>query len=462
MDQGPRNEQWTRCRFGVELATTGVSLGMLVFDICTDLLLAWNYLHRGEELNFGLTISLIILPSVVVQFYSYAWFVSDKKNETTWWLQMCEEVPAFRCVTGNKWILSIVHVLQMGLFMRALCLIYLGVKAYRKHAADGTWDLLTRWCNHQADLTMLRLFETMLESTPQLLLQVHIVLLTRQPNSIQCITIVASSIAIAWTLLDYHMTLRNSLENKEKLKLLSLAFVVFLSSKYFLLLSQLLTLCLLTVLWPWYYVIPVWVLIWVLMTLTVYFHETEFMDTGFQEFVYRCTVGFILIFSFFNVKKDATRRNVICYYLFTCLEIVVAVGETTWRHISTLMTTEIWMLAIVISIVVGFVLGIGFMCLYYGCLHPTRGKYGKVSVSRSSKNSSVSCAVAYDEVDTGCWPGATDTPNGTDSASPQPPTNGHGGGELQPSETGAEGGQPQGTGTARSRSTSRLERCIRL
>uniref|UniRef100_S4R5D9 XK-related protein n=1 Tax=Petromyzon marinus TaxID=7757 RepID=S4R5D9_PETMA len=374
--------QWTRWKFVVELATTVVSLGMLVFDICMDLLLARNYLHQGEELNFGLTISLIILPSVVVQFYSYAWFVSDKN-----------------CVTGNKWILSVVHVLQMGLFMRALCLIYLGIKAYRKHAADRTWDLLTRWCNHQADLTMLRLFETMLESTPQLLLQVHIVLLTRQPNSIQCMTIVASSITIVWTMLDYHITMRNSLEHKEKLKLLSSAFFVFLSSKYSLLLSQLLTLCLLTLLWPWYYVVPVGVLIWVLMTLTVYFHKTEFMDTCFQEFVYRCTVGFILIFSFFNVRKDATQRNVICYYSFTCLEIFVAVGETTCRHFSTLLTTEIWMLAIVILILVGFVLGIGLTCLYYVCLHPTRGKYGKVSVSGSSKNSSVSCAVAYDEVD---------------------------------------------------------------
>nr|XP_006821540.1 PREDICTED: XK-related protein 6-like [Saccoglossus kowalevskii] len=136
-----------------ELLFVLVSIISFIVDIATDIIVTREYVQDTEYLWAGLTIGLILLPSIVMQIFSCIWYIND--SDMTWW----------------KWL---IHGFQLSPLFRYINVIKTGIVAQRtKEIVD-----FQRLYHKQNDACMLRLFEAFLESAPQLILQMYIMLTT--------------------------------------------------------------------------------------------------------------------------------------------------------------------------------------------------------------------------------------------------------------------------------------------
>lgn len=98
---------------------------------------------------FAFTLAFVLVPSIIVSLFSLRWHIHD--NTVTRWVWI------FNC-------------LQLGVLYRYVLYLKSGLKAQKTRDVDDFQDLYQQ----QSDLCMLRLFDSFLESAPQLVLQLYI------------------------------------------------------------------------------------------------------------------------------------------------------------------------------------------------------------------------------------------------------------------------------------------------
>ncbi|XP_054621737.1 XK-related protein 9 isoform X2 [Dunckerocampus dactyliophorus] len=219
------------------------------------------------------------------------------------------------------------------------------------------------------DLSMLKLFEAFLESAPQLLLQIYIALHHGDTSIIQYLSMVLSCFNIAWALVDYRRCLRRSLPHVTEMPS-GLPTAIYLLYKLCTISSHVLSYSLLLMLSP--YSVIALAILWLLATTWSHLLQTHFCSTRSHEMLYRAVVGFILTFTFFNVKGQGTRVAMIVYYFLYSL-----INMTTPLLLLLLMPevqTATFFLGITGLIFGNSVLGLVFLVLYYLHLHPREKK----------------------------------------------------------------------------------------
>ncbi|XP_013373598.1 PREDICTED: XK-related protein 9 isoform X2 [Chinchilla lanigera] len=220
------------------------------------------------------------------------------------------------------------------------------------------------------DLSMLRLFETYLESCPQLIIQLYLLLEHGQANLSQYAAIMVSCSAVSWSTVNFQISLRKSLPDKNLLKgfcpiatylfyklctllswMLSIVFLLFINVKIALFLLFLL---------------------WLAGLVWAFKRQTQFCNSKSMEFLYRIVVGVILIFTFFNIKGQNTKCPMFCYYIVRAL-VTLGILIVFWLCPLSIFNLY-YLIAISITVVLSFLLGIIFLTVYYGIFHPNRGK----------------------------------------------------------------------------------------
>ncbi|XP_078681652.1 XK-related protein 6-like [Branchiostoma floridae x Branchiostoma belcheri] len=142
-----------------------IPLGLYVFDIITDLSLAAQYYNSGDWNWFGLTLGFVLVPSIIMNFVSL--YLSWTGEDST-------------PIKGLKWLLA---VLQLDVVSGYLNILYLLVEGKDVDAVHV-----------ERNLPIVHLLEV-LESVPQLCLQLYILLLTGEQVSVLKVTMVASLLA---------------------------------------------------------------------------------------------------------------------------------------------------------------------------------------------------------------------------------------------------------------------------
>ncbi|KAK4008366.1 hypothetical protein OUZ56_013509 [Daphnia magna] len=133
---------------------TVLSLVLYVADIVTDIILGVKYINAGYFEWGTLTLMLCILPSILTQCISLRWHQLDQ--------------------TAISLPMAFSHVLLLGIVHRYAAILNLGVrKSQKKVFQANNQQALQLLCHYQSDVCLLRLFESFLESAPQLLLQLY-------------------------------------------------------------------------------------------------------------------------------------------------------------------------------------------------------------------------------------------------------------------------------------------------
>ncbi|EAX07717.1 XK related 8 [Homo sapiens] len=137
-------------------------LGTAAFllDLGTDLWAAVQYALGGRYLWAALVLALLGLASVALQLFSWLWLRADPAG-------LHGSQPPRRC-------LALLHLLQLGYLYRCVQELRQGLLVWQQEE-PSEFDLA--YADFLAlDISMLRLFETFLETAPQLTLVLAIML----------------------------------------------------------------------------------------------------------------------------------------------------------------------------------------------------------------------------------------------------------------------------------------------
>ncbi|KAI8489023.1 hypothetical protein Bbelb_332470 [Branchiostoma belcheri] len=151
-------------------------LGLYLFDVTTDLFLAVQYYYSGDFTWFGLTLGFVLGPLIITNIFSSAMSCNSGDDTSGY-------IDCIKCLLA---------VLQLGVFPAYLNILYLLVKG--KDPEDKL----------DIGLPIIHLMEAMLESVPQLCLQLYILLLTSEQVSVlKVISMVASLLAAVKAVVTY-------------------------------------------------------------------------------------------------------------------------------------------------------------------------------------------------------------------------------------------------------------------
>ncbi|KAJ8413402.1 hypothetical protein AAFF_G00093980 [Aldrovandia affinis] len=326
-----------------------VGVTLYVVDVGTDIWVAAQFGCDGHYTWFTLTLSLVLSGSLVTQIFSYTWFSDDiKRRESS-----CE-------MTRPQLILP--HILQFGIFIRYFQLLKKGISAIHSNNQKDHREMFAM----ATDMSMLRLFETFLESAPQLLLQLYIILGHNHRSAIQYVCIAGSFLSIAWATVDYRRWFRRSLSHINEMPS-GLPTAVYLFYKLFTITSRILSLSLLVVLNV--YCTLALAVVWLCGTIWAHVLKTDFCTSRFLEWFYRGVIGVILIFTFFNVKGQGIRVSMIIYYELYVLQNLAALLSFYFFKSSAETPGYFW--PVTFTIVGTNVIGLICLSLFYAFLHPS-------------------------------------------------------------------------------------------
>uniref|UniRef100_UPI00398E7C9F XK-related protein 4 n=1 Tax=Pristiophorus japonicus TaxID=55135 RepID=UPI00398E7C9F len=375
-------------------------------DVGTDVWLAVDYYLHSRYWWFGLTLFFVVLGSLAVQVFSFRWFIHDfganngaGANSTspadgkvlsgagvggeTDARSPQRQPSATRTNNtskGNKasscsfcvWLLqSLIHILQLGQLWRYLRTIYLGIRSRQSGELDR-WRFYWNMVYEYADVSMLHLLATFLESAPQLVLQLCIVIQSHRLEALQGLTAAASLVSLAWALASYQKALRDSRNDKKPISYL--AVIIQFCWHFFTIAARVITFALFASVFQLYFGIFI-VLHWCIMTFWIVHCETEFCITKWEEIVFDMVVGIIYIFSWFNVKEGRTRCRLFIYYFVILLENTAL--SALWYLYRAPQITDAFAIPALCVVFSSFLTGIVFMLMYYAFFHPNGPRFGQ-------------------------------------------------------------------------------------
>ncbi|XP_007936903.1 XK-related protein 6 [Orycteropus afer afer] len=374
-----------------------IVLALLVFfgDVGTDLWLALDYYSKGDYGYFGLTLFFVLVPSLLVQSLSFRWFVQDYTGGGLGAVEgLSSRGPpmmgagyghgavrggpatpgAQRLCRLSVWIWqTVIHLLQMGQVWRYIRTMYLGIQSQRQkeHQRRFYWAMMYEY----ADVNMLRLLETFLESAPQLVLQLCIMIQKNSAETLPCVSSVTSLLSLAWVLASYHKLLRDSRDDKKSMSYRGALLQLFW--RLFTISSRVISFALFASIFQLYFGIFV-VVHWCAMAFWIIHGGTDFCMSKWEEILFNMVVGIVYIFCWFNVKEGRTRYRMFAYYTIVLTEN--AALTFLWYFYRNPETTDSYAVPALCCVFISFVAGIALMLLYYGVLHPT-GPRAKIFAS---------------------------------------------------------------------------------
>ncbi|XP_069584482.1 XK-related protein 6 isoform X1 [Ranitomeya imitator] len=379
----PGDRAWLDCLW--------IVLALLVFfwDVGTDVWLAADYYSQRDYVCFSLTLGFVLVPSVLVQILSFRWFAQDYTGGGLGAVEgLSSRGPpmmgnthhhhyyhrhhpytttspgADRFCRLSVWIWqTVIHVLQMGQVWRYIRTMYLGIQSQRQkeHQRRFYWAMMYEY----ADVNMLRLLETFLESAPQLVLQVCIMIQKNRADTLPCVSSVASLMSLAWVLASYHKLLRDSRDDKKSMSYRGA--LIHLFWRLFTISSRVISFALFASIFQLYFGIFV-VVHWCVMAFWIIHGGTDFCMSKWEEVLFNMVVGIVYIFCWFNVKEGRTRYRMFAYYTVILTEN--AALTFLWYLYRDPDTTDSFAVPALCCVFLSFAAGIAFMLLYYGVLHP--------------------------------------------------------------------------------------------
>lgn len=88
-----------------------VGMALYIADLVTDLVVGVQYFRRGDLLWSIMTFVFVFVPSIILQYFSFRWYILDMKEEKRDELKALTKISAW-C----QWLAT--HVLQLGAIKR--------------------------------------------------------------------------------------------------------------------------------------------------------------------------------------------------------------------------------------------------------------------------------------------------------------------------------------------------------
>ncbi|XP_049419195.1 XK-related protein 5-like isoform X1 [Epinephelus fuscoguttatus] len=276
--------------------------------------------------------ALFLLPGWGPQWLSYLWYLSDgriRRKSLTW-----------------------THILHLGIFKRLLeCMCLPDEDVYSE-------------IMQQADVSALRLFEALVVTLPQTLLQTYVLICTdigiKSPASV---CFVVCLLSLAWALVLYARAC--SLIRPGHLQMTPAAILCRLLWRVSMLGSRFAVLMLFTRIFK-QWILGVLGVHWLGATFWMVSQQTDIIRSTSRWRLFNLVLGAIHIFLFLNVKWGQSRYRMAGFYLVMFLENALLLLASSW-----LFTMVSWdTVGIPAAVFCSFLIGVIALVLYYRFLHP--------------------------------------------------------------------------------------------
>lgn len=316
-------------------------------DLTIDVILAATYISDGYYWYALITVCLVVLPTGLVQVFSVRWHYMDE--------------------VMNKGIL-ILHTCLLGVLYRYLVVITNGLEAMK----TGENIDYERFYQQQSDVCMLRLFDSFLESAPQLVFHLYIMFVKSHWPAHQVvwtgISAITSMVSLGWGIAAYSSSQR--MVRSEKGKMTWTGMILQTIWRFGMLSARIISMVMLTVALNEWSLVVLFVH-WLMMTIWVILQDTDFCTNVWEERLYNAIVGVIYCFCFFNLKEGQSRFRATAFYLVIVVENYVFVA--TFCYMSDFEThplREGYCIGAFVIVSIGTLVGLTAMLLYYRYFHP--------------------------------------------------------------------------------------------
>ncbi|XP_067005397.1 XK-related protein 6 [Anabrus simplex] len=366
-----------------------VSIISHIVDVAFDINLAYRYYRSGKTTYFQLTLLFILFPAFVNTVISTKMYVKD------------EDSISVAKVASKRWIIRIfILIFQLAPILRYCESLGYALKSRR---AEKERDYLNQrkfydlMLKEDSDVALLRVFECFLEAAPQQVLQATILLVgdtqawTFQYFS-QVGSVCSSLFSMGWSMASYHRTIRFAQEDKDNISIPGT--VVQFLWHFMVTVSRILSISVAASLFPLpttaasgihWLVMTVWLIVTTDLVICTDSHDP--MCSGrLGQFLMCSILGLVYIFTYITPEDGRTRNKYIVYYLLCVAENISA--AVVWATAASPTLRAKWYFyPLLVSCIVPFGLGIGFMVLYYLYFHPS-SKRGNLA-TLPPKNSAV-------------------------------------------------------------------------
>lgn len=276
--------------------------------------------------------ALFLLPGWGPQWLSYLWYLSDgriRRKSLTW-----------------------THILHLGIFKRLW-------ECMRLPDEDIYCEIM-----QQADASALRLFEALVVTLPQTLLQTYVLICTdigiKSPASV---CFVVCLISLAWALVLYARAC--SLIRPGHLHMTPAAILCRLLWRVSMLGSRFAVLMLFTRIFK-QWILGVIGVHWLGATFWMVSQQTDIIRSTTRWRIFNLALGAIHVFLFLNVKYGQSRYRMAGFYLVMFIENAFLLLASSW-----LFTMVSWdTVGIPAAVFCSFLIGVIALVLYYRFLHP--------------------------------------------------------------------------------------------
>ncbi|XP_041646679.1 XK-related protein 5b [Cheilinus undulatus] len=276
--------------------------------------------------------ALFLLPGWGPQWLSYLWYLSDgriRRKSLTW-----------------------THILHLGIFKRLW-------ECMRLPDEDVYGEIM-----QQADVSALRLFEALVVTLPETLLQTYVLICTdigvKSPASV---CFVVCLLSLAWALVLYARAC--SLIRPGHLQMTPAAILCRLLWRVGMLGSRFAVLMLFTRIFK-QWILGVIGVHWLGATFWMVSQQTDIIRSTSRWRLFNLVLGAIHVFLFLNVKDGQSRYRMAGFYLAMFVENAFLLLASSW-----LFTMVSWdTVGIPAAIFCSFLIGLIALVLYYRFLHP--------------------------------------------------------------------------------------------
>ncbi|CAG2246197.1 unnamed protein product [Mytilus edulis] len=350
---------------GKHLIGTIIGIILYYYDIISDIYLAEEYFRLKRWEAFAFTASFILFPLLILNSINISWYIRDfiaerrKKSEVTefsvWFLRIFCSMPLLSGPVARN-----IEYMYHGMKTRSVKSSELDIRYhYRQMKYEDT------------DAAMLTMFEAFLESAPQLILQMYIILTDTHDDSIllhivQGIAIFGSWISVSGSLVSYQNALRASHSSKDS-DVSARGTILYYLWRTCEVGPRMIVFAVFAAQFKYYMLLAVLIPHWIIMSVWIAFQKPDVYTKRFEKIIFNIVLGYILILSYQSVQQGRTRYKLLLYYFITYMENLAMIAA--WAHFTD--HREDWYYFPIIGFVIcSMVLHILALLLYYKIYRP--------------------------------------------------------------------------------------------
>ncbi|XP_062386124.1 XK-related protein 8-like [Sardina pilchardus] len=374
MPTTPRNCNNTRGKmeFFLEILSDIVRFLFFLLDVVLDIWAVVTFYQEEAYISMGVLIFVLVGSSVLVQAFSWLWYNYDSK--------LLSEEFEFLKKYRNRGLLGVLHVCQLGVFLRFASMMEISLRNRNLSSKDGQKEGIVVFLSN--DLRLLRLIETFSESAPQLTLMMTIIVQREEVEWVTGLKTLGSFAAIISSVVMYH---RATFKAKVKVKMTWMPSLVYFLWNFLLIAPRLAAVALAASTLPYGMIAVHFLLLWITFFLWAWWQKTDFMDTKTGEWLYRGTVALIWYFCWFNVSHYDCRGRGFMYRFIIAVDSAILLGLWWWDCAqASVFGISAWVVLVCVGS--SYIVGIIVNVLYDKLCHPKRSAAKDKSDTDDSEN----------------------------------------------------------------------------